>query len=83
MQTIDHAIASFLLHCKFEKNLSEKTAGFYLTDLKQFTAFLIANDFPSELIGIDKSHIRHYLKHISTFKIKTVKLTLTIFGPST
>ncbi len=73
MQTIDQAISSFLLHCKFEKNLSEKTTGFYLTDLKQFTVFLDLNQFPNELSRIDKSHIRHYLKHLSSWKIKTVK----------
>jgi len=67
---------SFIDHCKYEKNLSPKTIEFYEIDLKQFEAFLFEKQINTEISAIDKHVLKSYLKHISSFKPKTVKRKL-------
>lgn len=73
MNNLHQAIKDFLQHCRYEKNLSEKTSYFYQIDLLQFSAFMLQNDYPDMIDQIGKAHFKHYLKEISLWKIKTVK----------
>ncbi|PWK68315.1 integrase/recombinase XerD [Mucilaginibacter oryzae] len=72
-ETLQQATQSFLQHCKYEKNLSEKTILFYKLDLKQFCDFIKLNDYPQIIYEINKNHIKHYVRDISNWKIKTIK----------
>ncbi len=68
--TLKIAISEFLLHCRFEKNLSKKTIEAYETDLDQLNIFLNAK----ELIGeISKEDLRNYLISLSSLKPKSIK----------
>lgn len=71
--TIAEAITAFLAHCRFEKNLSEKTIIAYQLDLKQFTEYLNSNKHPDQISEITKDIIKNYLKELSLFKPKTTK----------
>ena len=73
MYTIPCAITDFLAHCKFEKNLSEKTIKAYQTDLLQMSEFMKARNCPLDIGGITKIHLREYLAVISSLKPKSVK----------
>lgn len=67
-------INNFLFHCKFEKNLDEKTLKAYKTDLKQFLLFCKKHKKINSLKKIDKTLIKSYLESImNSFKAKTVK----------
>lgn len=74
--TFATAQESFLDHCKFEKNLSPKTIEFYGIDLKQFEVFLNTNELNSYVTKIDKYALKDYLKHLASFKPKTIKRKL-------
>jgi integrase/recombinase XerD len=63
----------FLSHCEYEKNLSQKTIKSYKIDLRQFSEFIIINNYSETITDIDKYKIKHYLQSISAFKPKTVK----------
>ena len=76
MKQLNTAIPSFLLHCKFEKGLSENTLKFYTIDLKQFQAYLMQINHSNYLQEIDKEVIRTYIQTISGFKPKTIKRKL-------
>ena len=41
MSTIQHDFKEFINHCKYEKNLSEKTIKAYSIDIAQLVKFLI------------------------------------------
>jgi integrase/recombinase XerD len=73
MSTLQQSITNFLQHCRYEKNLSDKTIYFYKLDLKQFTSFVKKNKYPENISEINKFHLKHYLQDISGWKIKTVK----------
>ncbi len=73
MITLQTAVQDFLLHCRFEKNLSEKTLKAYRTDLLQLQSFLTSKDFSTEISHISKIQIREYLMSISHLKPKSVK----------
>jgi integrase/recombinase XerD len=71
--TVAEAIASFLFHCQYEKNLSPKTLAAYETDLRQFTTAVlpVAVDDVS-LLG--KSELRGYIQQLfEPYSEKTVK----------
>ncbi|MDR3680516.1 MAG: tyrosine-type recombinase/integrase [Flavipsychrobacter sp.] len=73
MNSLAQSINNFLQHCRYEKNLSDKTIYFYRLDLTQFTSFIEKNNYPVVIQEIDKVHLKHYLRDISNWKIKTVK----------
>lgn len=73
MSTIQTAIGEFINHCKYEKNLSEKTIKAYCSDLTQFRMFLIEKDFSFEIEQISKIEIRGFLEAISILKPKSIK----------
>lgn len=66
-------INKFLFHCKFEKNLSDKTIKAYTTDLKQFQEFINKNHSINDIYKIGKDELKHYIQFISKFKPKTIK----------
>lgn len=73
MNSFKVTITDFINHCKFEKNLSEKTIKAYSIDLAQFSAFLLEKNFESEISKITKLELRAYLEVISPLKPKTIK----------
>lgn len=73
MKSLAQAIPSFLQHCRYEKNLSDKTIYFYQIDLLQFSAFMVRNGYSETIWDISKLELKHYLKEISIWKVKTVK----------
>lgn len=62
--TVQDAIAQFLFHCQYEKNLSPKTLKAYSIDLRQFRLFLEAELGVTDLGGIDKVVLRAYIKSL-------------------
>lgn len=81
-QLISHA-ESFLAHCRFEKNLSEKTIRAYRIDLEQFSRYLL-DCFADHLAeNVDREMVRGWLTEISTsLKPKSIKrkvATLKVF----
>lgn len=73
MKTIKIEITEFINHCKYEKNLSEKTIKAYCIDLVQFTKFLTEKNYSIEITQITKSEIRGFLEAISPLKPKSIK----------
>lgn len=73
MLTFKNAITEFFNHCRYEKNLSEKTVKFYQIDLVQFSTFLELQGFPLTVTEIGKQHLKEYLKELSDWKPKTIK----------
>lgn len=71
---MQHYIESFLFHCTYEKNLSEKTLKAYKIDLQQFSQYNVN----TRLQDIDKTLLREYVKHLFTsqYKEKTIKRKL-------
>lgn len=67
------AISEFLWHCRFEKNLNEKTINAYATDLKQFSDY-IGETY--NLFEVTKVGLKNYLQYISRFQHKTIKRKL-------
>lgn len=67
--TIRNAIDQFILHCRFEKNLSIKTMKAYETDLLQFNLALNRSLLIDQ---ISRENIKEYLASISSFKPKTI-----------
>jgi integrase/recombinase XerD len=70
---VDKAIEDFLFHCKYEKNLSEKTIYAYTNDLKILSLFLRQNHPVESVYDLDKHIIKDYIRHLSGFKTKTIK----------
>jgi integrase/recombinase XerD len=73
MNQLSSAIADFLNHCLFEKNLSHKTLKAYKIDLLQFESFLIINNKYLEPNNISKHEIREFLTTLSSLKPKSIK----------
>ena len=70
---ISEGIKIFLTHCKYEKNLSEKTIKAYHIDISQFELFLKKEGFTIILESIDKISIKKYMQILSIHKPKTIK----------
>lgn len=70
---INKGIKDFLAHCKYEKNLSEKTIKAYRIDISQFELFLKERKLATKLESIDKLIIKEYLQRLSIHKPKTIK----------
>ncbi len=64
------AITEFLWHCRFEKNLDEKTIRAYRTDLQQMAEI---TGMATNVFDISKTDIKNYLQQIARFKHKTIK----------
>jgi len=73
MSTIQNDFKEFINHCKYEKNLSEKTIKAYSIDIAQLIKFLIEKDFSLEIEKITKTEIREFLEAISFLKPKSIK----------
>jgi integrase/recombinase XerD len=73
MSTLKTTTDDFLTHCKFEKNLSEKTLKAYRTDLLQLRTFLDSSFYPMEMEEITKQHLREFLVSIASLKPKSIK----------
>ena len=73
MDTIQIAVKDFLSHCKYEKNLSEKTLKAYSIDLTQLIIFLKTHEHSEMIVDINKTVLREYLENISTLKPKSIK----------
>ena len=74
MKELNEARESFLFHCQYEKNLTEKTLKAYQIDLKQFFQFLATEKAVMGPEEVDKQSIRGFLKQITeTAKPKTIK----------
>jgi len=64
----------FLFHCRYEKNLTDKTLRAYAIDLTQFLSFLQREAALVEPADIDRTALRAYLKLLAELhKPKTVK----------
>lgn len=70
---ISNGIKVFLAHCKYEKNLSDKTIKAYHIDISQFELFLKKEGFTTILESIDKIIIKKYMQVLSIHKPKTIK----------
>lgn len=74
MEELAKSIDDFLFHCKYEKNLANKTLKAYKTDLTQFENDSYKLSSVTKIIDIDKNTIKQYLKLISMkYKPKTIK----------
>lgn len=73
MKNIQESTEEFLLHCRYEKNLSSKTLKAYKIDLAQFNTYLTYRQCTLCLKEVDKNNIREYIQSISMFKPKTIK----------
>jgi integrase/recombinase XerD len=79
---IEEAVAQFLLHCQYEKNLSPKTLKAYSIDLRQFSEHL-GGLAVTEIAGVDKAALRDYIrslfKHLAEKSVKRKVATLKAF----
>lgn len=73
MGTIQNEIKEFINHCKYEKNLSEKTIKAYNTDLTQLVKFLIEKKYSLETEKISKVEIRGFIESIASLRPKSIK----------
>jgi len=73
MSSLELAIKGFINHCKFEKNLSDKTIRAYQTDLNQLQKFITDRNFSLDITTISKLELRSYLEAISILKPKSIK----------
>lgn len=74
LDDVDSLLNDFYFHCKYEKNLSDKTLKAYRIDHKQFLSFFSQATSSRSVSLIDKHVIKGYLKFISDkFKPKTIK----------
>jgi integrase/recombinase XerD len=60
--TVDEAVAAFLSHCQYGKNLSPKTLSAYSTDLRQFLKHLAGQERGGDLGDIDKAVLRPFIQ---------------------
>jgi integrase/recombinase XerD len=60
--TVDEAVAVFLSHCQYGKNLSSKTLTAYSTDLRQFLEHLASHERNTSLEAIDKTVLRLFIQ---------------------
>ncbi len=73
MGNILSEIKEFLNHCRYEKNLSEKTIEAYNTDLNQLIKFLIEKEYSLEIENVSKVEIRGFIESIASMKPKSIK----------
>ena len=73
MYTIQTASSDFLKHCRFEKNLSNKTIKSYNIDLNQLSRFFAERNYPGEIEKITRTELREFLESISILKPKSIK----------
>ena len=74
MSRIQQYFSDFILYCKIQKNLSEKTLKAYQIDTNQFLVFLLNYEDIKEVTDINRDHLRIYLQVLSDkYKIKSVK----------
>lgn len=73
--TLKIEINEFLLHCRFEKNLSIKTLKAYETDLRQLKIFLNNKE---QIADISKDDLRKYLVSLSTLKPRSIKRKIAV-----
>lgn len=76
--TLQTAISEFLLHCRYEKNLSSKTLKAYRTDLTQLHVFLSAEKSIDAITDITKLNLRDYLAEIASLKPKSIKRKIAV-----
>ena len=81
--TIEEAVAQFLFHCQYEKNLSPKTLKAYSIDLRQFSEHLARELAVTDIAGVDKTALRDYIKslfnHLAEKSVKRKVATLKAF----
>ncbi|GAB6013472.1 tyrosine-type recombinase/integrase [Viscerimonas tarda] len=70
---LEDCVNGFIFHCRYEKNLSQKTIDAYSIDLKQFQSYINEQSVNQDISGISKELIKIYLQTIYHFKPKTVK----------
>jgi integrase/recombinase XerD len=71
--TVADAMANFLFHCRYEKNLSPRTLKAYSIDLAQLRKHLSAAGV-DDVGAIDKSCLRDYIRSLfNGYKEKTIK----------
>ncbi|HZG42784.1 MAG TPA: site-specific integrase [Longimicrobium sp.] len=72
--TVAEAIDAFLFHCRFEKNLSDRTLRAYATDLNQFIAGLAGRDDKVQVTELGKLELRAYIQQLfQRYGEKTIK----------
>ena len=73
---LEQAIGNFEFHCKYEKNLNEKTLRAYDTDMYQF----LENFFSYKIKEINKSDLKEYVEKLynNNYKIKTIKRKIAV-----
>jgi integrase/recombinase XerD len=78
--TLEEATEQFLFHCRYEKNLSDKTLKAYAIDLRQFAVHLKNELNLTTLDEIDKIALRSYIKslfgHLAEKSVKRKVATL-------
>ncbi len=73
MISIQSSINEYLLHCRLEKRLSEKTLKAYRIDLAQFLKFIVESEFSGDIESINKDAIRAFLVSRAALKPKSLK----------
>lgn len=73
MSKLKQQIHSFILHCRHEKNLTEKTIKSYQTDLVQLTQYIKQNSPYKEASEVEKEILRNYIKSMEHLKPKSIK----------
>ena len=58
------AVAKFISHCRYGKNLSPKTLTAYSTDLRQFAAHLGDQAETLSLEALDKTYLRDFIQSL-------------------
>lgn len=73
---IKKAIENFKFHCKYEKNLNEKTLRAYDTDINQFLEIF----FSYKINEVTKYDLKEYVGKLYTneYKIKTIKRKIAV-----
>lgn len=78
METFQSAVADFLRHCRFEKDLGQKTLKAYNIDLTQFGNFLRNKAYVADIAMITKAHLREYLESLVSLKPRSIKRKMTV-----
>ena len=73
MELLLQAVTGFLHHCRYEKNLGQKTLKAYQTDLHQFSAFIAEKGAGNQLANITKTEIKGFIEYKSHLKPKSLK----------
>lgn len=65
---VDLLIENFIFHCKYEKNLTEKTIKAYSSDFQQLKEFKIF--FELDISQVDKVLLKEYIRYLYSFNLK-------------